>query len=192
MAKLDEMVKAKKLAKVDTPTDWCSNMTVREKPLANGSTKIRICLDPSQTINKAIIIPHYQIPTTSELLPHLAGKKYKTFSIFDALDGFTQVVLDEESSHLTTMHTPWGRYRWLRLAYGLSSAPEEFQLRMHEVLDGLEGVFCIADDMLVVGQGDTREEADKNHDNNVIALMRRVRDRISSVTLKRYSSSYKG
>jgi hypothetical protein len=139
--------------------------------------KIRLCLDPSQTINKAIIIPHYQIPTTTELLPHLAGRKYKTFSIFDALDGFTQVDLDEESSYLTTMHTPWGRYRWLRLAYGLSSAPEEFQLRIHEVLDGLEGVFCIADDILVVGQGDTREEADKIHDNNVIALMHHVKNR---------------
>ena len=75
------------------------------------------------------------------------------------------------------MHTPWGRYRWLRLPYGVSSAPEEFQRRMHEALDGLQLVYCIADDILIIGQGNTREEADRNHDQNVLALMLRVRSR---------------
>ncbi len=172
--KLDEMVRDKKLEKVETPTDWCSNMTVREKLRADGSTKVRLCMDPSQTINKAIVIPHYQIPTTAEMLPQLSGKKFKTFSIFDALDGFTQIELDEESKDLTTMHTPWGRYRWCRLPYGISCAPEEFQMRMHEAIEGLEGVFNIADDVFVVGQGDTREEADMIHDQNVLALMHRA------------------
>jgi len=175
--KLDEMVTEGKLQKIEEPTDWCSNMTVTEKDLPDGGTKIRICLDPSQTINKAIDIPHYQIPTVAETLPHLAGKKYKTFSIFDALDGFTQVTLDDVSSECTTMHTPWGRYRWLRLPYGVSSGPEEFQLRMHEALENLAETHCIADDIMVVGQGDTREEADKNHDLHVLALMERAQQR---------------
>ena len=176
-AKLDDMVECGKLKKVDQPTNWCSNMTVREKVLPDGTTKVRLCLDPSQTLNKAIIIPRYQIPTVQEILPRLSGKKHKTFSIFDALDGFTQVVLTDESSLLTTMHTPWGRYCWLRLPYGISCAPEEFQLRMHEALEGLRGVYCIADDVLVVGQGDTVEEANRNHDLNVLALMKRLRDK---------------
>ena len=90
-----------KLEKVDIPTAWCNNMTVREKSLPDGKTKLCICLDPSQAVNKAIKIPHYQIPTTAELLPLLAGDRYKTFSIFDALDGFIQVELDNESSLLT-------------------------------------------------------------------------------------------
>lgn len=57
------------------------------------------------------------------------------------------------------MHAPWGRYCWLRLPCRISSAPEEFQLRMHETLEGLQDVYCIADDILVAGQGETREEA---------------------------------
>ena len=97
-ANLDDMVECGKLKKVDQPTNWCSNMTVREKVLPDGTTKVRLCLDPSQTLNKAIIIPRYQIPTVQEILPRLSGKKHKTFSIFDALDGFTQVVLTDESS----------------------------------------------------------------------------------------------
>ncbi len=94
-AKLDEMVQAGKLKKTEVPTDWCSNMTIVEKQRPEGSTKLRICLDPSQTVNKAIVIPRYQIPTVAELLPRLSGHKHKTFSIFDVLDGFTQVSRDE-------------------------------------------------------------------------------------------------
>ena len=116
--------------------------------LPDGNTKVRLCLDPSQTLNKAIVIPHYQIPTIQEILPPLSGKKYKTFPIFDALDGFTQIALTEESHPLTAMHTPRGRYCWLHLPYGISSAPKEFQLQMHEALEGLQDVFCIADDLL--------------------------------------------
>lgn len=184
-AKLDEMVAEGKLEKVNTPTAWCNNMTVRERILPDKTEKVRICIDPSQAVNKAIIVPRYQIPTTNELLPQLAGHKYKTFSIFDALDGFTQLALDEESSLLTTMHTPWGRYKWRRLAYGLSNSPEEFQCRIHECLDGLVGVFCIADDILVFGLGNSRSEADKNHDINVLALMERLRDRNMKINPKK-------
>ena len=175
------MVHDNKLVKVEEPT-YC--VTVREKTLPDGSTKVRICLDSSQTINKAISIPRYQIPTTQEVLPKLSGKKVKTFSIFDALDGFTQVELDEESSYYTTMHTPC-RYRWVWLPYGVSSAPEEFQCRIHEALDGLLGVYCIADDILVVGQGNTREAANEEHDQNVLALMVRSGERHQKLNVRK-------
>ena len=61
------------------PTDWLLNILVKEKP--NGNT--RICIDPSQTINKAICRPVYTIPTIKEKLPLL--KNAKVFTIVDAL-----------------------------------------------------------------------------------------------------------
>ena len=48
---------------VTQPTDWLSNILVKEKP--NG--KVRICIDPSQTINKTIKRPKYTIPTIEEI-----------------------------------------------------------------------------------------------------------------------------
>lgn len=112
-------------------------------------------------MKKAIIIPRYHIPTIQRILPKLSGKKQNTFSISDALDGFIQIKLAEEASLYTVMHTPWGRYCWLRQPYRISSAQEQFQLRMHEALEGLQDVYCIADDTVVVGQGDTKQEAGK-------------------------------
>ena len=87
----------------------------------------------------------------------------------------TQTIkLTEESSLLTTMHTPWGRYHWTRLPFGISSAPEEFQRRIHHVLCGLEGVVNIADDIIVVGRDKTLPEATHDHDRTVIELMDRL------------------
>ena len=41
-----------------------------------------------------------------------------------------------------------------RMPFGKSTAPQEFQSRQHEVLEGLSGVEVIADDILVYGSGD--------------------------------------
>ena len=59
------------LKKVTEPTAWISNSVYREKP--DGS--IRMCIDPSQTINKAIKVPKYPIPAVDELLPKLNNAK---------------------------------------------------------------------------------------------------------------------
>ena len=56
---------------VTQPTDWLSNMLIKKKP--NG--KLRICIDPGQTINKAIKRPKYTIPTIEERLPLLTKSK---------------------------------------------------------------------------------------------------------------------
>ena len=170
---LDKLIHSGQLIRVNAPTPWISNMVVRERPAtATKPAKVRICLDPSQTVNKAILRPVYPIPTLEENLHRF--HKAKIFSTFDIKDAFQTIRLTEESSLLTTMHTPWGRYRWTRLPFGISSAPEEFQRRIHDVLCGLEGVVNIADDIIVIGRGKTLTEATQDHDRTVIELMDRL------------------
>ncbi|KAJ8406532.1 hypothetical protein AAFF_G00301060 [Aldrovandia affinis] len=79
--------------------------------------------------------------------------------------------LDYESSLMTTFWTPWGRKRWLKLPFGVSVAPEVYQRKQHELLAGLKGIEPIADDILVVGCGDTDKEAESDHDAKLVALM---------------------
>jgi len=85
-------------------------------------------------------------------------------------DGFLQIELDKESSRITTFQTSWGRHRWLRIPYGISPAPEYFQLTLDQNLQGLSGIYRKADDLLIIGQGDTKEDADKDHDANLVRL----------------------
>ena len=45
-----------------------------------------------------------------------------------------------------------------------------------EITDGLEGVFAIADDCLIVDQGETIEEATANHDQVLTKFLERCQD----------------
>jgi len=59
----------------------------------------------------------------------------------------------------------WGRCRWIRLPFSISSAPEEFQRRLHDILCGMQGVVNIAD-IIVVGRGESL--ADAHVDNDMV------------------------
>ncbi|KAK8777878.1 hypothetical protein V5799_020780 [Amblyomma americanum] len=87
----------------------------------------------------------------------LAGAKF--FSHLDANAGFHQIPLDEQSSKMCTFATPFGRYRFLRLPFGLASASEVFQKALNEVFDGIPGVRVYVDDVLIWGA--TRAEHDQ-------------------------------
>ena len=123
--------------------------------------KIRLCLDPKD-LDNAVKRPKYQMPTLEEMLSKLNNAK--VFSTLDAKDGFYQISLDEESSMLTTFRTPFGRYRYLRMPFRISSASEEFEAKLHERLGGIDGVKILRDDILMVGYGNTVEDATANHD----------------------------
>lgn len=144
-------------------------MTVRET-----RDKFKICLDPSITINKAIQVPKHPIPRFEDILPHLNGAK--CFSVADAMSGFTNTLLDNESSLFTTFYTPFGRYRWLRLPYGVSRGPEEYHGRQQEALGTLKGVCNIADDILIYRCGETHEQAEKDHVENLYHFFVRMRE----------------
>ena len=67
---LDKMESEGKICRQYEPTAWCSNMTIRKT-----KDKFRICLDPSNTINKAIRVPKHPIPRFEDILPQLNGAK---------------------------------------------------------------------------------------------------------------------
>ena len=49
------------------------------------------------------------------------------------------------------------------MPFGICSAPEVFQRKMHELIEGLPGVEVVANDFAVVGFESTEEEATPNH-----------------------------
>ena len=165
---LDRLVKTGILIPVDVPTDWFSSMAVVKK--SNGT--IRLCIDP-KALNQALKRIHYPLPVIDDLLPLLANAK--VFSVVDAKNGFWHVQLDSESSLLTTFGTPWERFRWTRLPFGISPFPEEFQRKLECALEGLDGVKPIFDDILVFGVGETQAEGLSDHDSKLKALFERCR-----------------
>ena len=158
------------IQRVTYPTEWISSMVVVNK----ANNKIRLCIDP-KPLNKALQRNNYPTPTIDDLLPNLS--KARIFSVADTKNGFWHIQLDDASSDLTTFGTPWGRYRWLRLPFGISPSSEEFQRRLEEALEGLNGVKPIHDDILIYGCGDSDEEAMADHDKNLEAFFQRCREK---------------
>ena len=155
---------------VDKPTEWVSQMAIVEK--ANGS--LRICIDP-KPLNVALKREHFKLPTFDKTIPKLANATI--FSRLDVKSAFWHVKLDEASSHLTTMTTPFDRYRWKRLPFGRKVSSEIFQKRLLQALEGISGIMCVADDIVVIGQGDNLETAKADHAQNLILLQKQCKDK---------------
>ena len=165
----EELARMEKLGvirKVDKPTNWCAGMVTVPKP--NG--KIRICVDLTK-LNENVCRETYPLPKIDALLRETEST---LFMNIDANSGFWQKKLAENFQLLTTFLTPFGRYCFQRLLFGLKSAPERFQKRMLNELEGLEGVICIMDDILVHGK------TQKEHDERLEAVLTRlIRARIT-------------
>ena len=185
--KLGELVDRKVIVPVTEPTEWVSSMLAIVKP-----NKVCICIDP-RDLNCAIRREHYQLPTIEEVASRLAGaKKFtlcaKKFTLCDAKDGFHQIVLDDASSYLTTFNSPFGRYRWMRMPFGISSAPKVWQRRIHEFVEDLEGVEVIADDFLIAGFGETGKEINtslKRHEHGFFQKCREWNLKLNKAKMKR-------
>ena len=139
------------IEKVTLPTDWVNQMAVVQKK----SGKVRLCLDP-RPLNVSLKREHYPLPVLDDILPQLSNAT--VFSICDLKDGYLHCPLDEQSSLLTTFATPWGRYKWKRLPFGLKVSSEIFQKRLLQALDGLIGVQCVADDIIIWGSSDAEHD----------------------------------
>ena len=53
------------------------------------------------------------------------------------------------------------------MLFGIRQAPELFQRRLQSAIDDLPEVYTIADDVLIVGEGDTHEIACQDHDKKL-------------------------
>ena len=137
---------------VDQPTDWVSSITYIQK--ANG--ELHLCLDPCD-LNRAICHDHPKMPTVEEVAHEFTNLYY--FTKLDAHHGYWSIVLDEESSLLTTFNSPFGRYHFLHLPFGLVCSQEIFQKKIDQFLEECPGHIGIADDITIHGHTEAEHDA---------------------------------
>ena len=85
-------------------------------------------------------------------------------------EGKWQVSLNEESSYLTTFNTSYGRFRFIRMPFGLNVAGDALQCKRDAVYSNLKGVAGIADCMFIYGT------SDDDHDKNLTNFLNRTRE----------------
>lgn len=110
------------ISPVEEPTQW--------RAVPKPSAAVRICAHYCQ-LNKAVLWEVHPLPKVDATLAQLAGATI--FTKMDANCGFWQISLSEESPSLTTFMTPFRRYAFNKLPFGICTAPEHFQRRMSQM-----------------------------------------------------------
>ena len=167
-AELECIEKLGVITRVSEPIPWCATMVVVPK----SSGAVQICVD-MKPLNENVLREVHPIPKVDTTLAQLTGATM--FSRLDANSGFWQIPLAKESRLLTTFITPYGRFCFNKLPFGIASAPEAFQRHMNDILSGLPGVLYHVDDILAFGA--TPEEQDRR----LRAVLERIKE--AGVTL---------
>ncbi|XP_021351252.1 uncharacterized protein K02A2.6-like [Mizuhopecten yessoensis] len=154
-SKIHELESLDIIEKVEEPSAWVSPVVII--PKSNGD--IRLCVDMRRA-NEAVIRERYPIPTVDEILQDL--NQSKVFSKLDIRWAYHQIELAPESRGITTFQTHLGMYRYKRLMFGISCAPELYNKIIQQVLRECPGVNSIFDDIVV--HGETQGEHNKNLD----------------------------
>ena len=131
---LNKMIKLGVIKPIYEATPWISSFVIIETGKdTNKKTgaqdpypkmKMRVCLDPSN-LNKATTRETYYYRTIEDVIPELHAAKY--FTIIYIKCRFWQVTLDKASSLLTTFNTPYGRFCFTTMPFGLNVAGHAFQ-----------------------------------------------------------------
>ena len=127
---------------VGSPVSWCSKMLVT--PKKNG--KPRRVVD-FQKLNAQCLRETHHCPSPFRAASQVPAGTLKT--VFDAVDGYHSIPLDEASQPLTTFITEWGRYNYLRLPQGYLAAGDAYTRRFDEILSPLPRKTKVVDDCLL-------------------------------------------
>lgn len=142
--------------------------------------QIRICID-MRMANKAIERENHPLPTMECFLPYIAHSIF--FTKLDVENAFYQVLISEQSRVITTFIAKGGLFRYKRLIFGISCAPEKFQKIMETILSECEGALNFIDDVLIHGA------TEEIHDNRLAKVLQVLKK--YNVTLNERKCVYK-
>ena len=157
-------------------TEWINSIV----PVMKEDSSLRLCLDPKD-LNKAIERNQWYARTLDDILPELAQSNY--FTVKDATSGCWHVLLNFKSSLLTTFNTLWGKYRWLRMPFGLKVSGDVFQERLDRGLRLVPGALGITDDIVIHG-------ATENIHDGTVSVMCKT-ERLNNLSLNSRKMQFK-
>ena len=133
------------IVKVTEPTTLCAPGFFIPTP---DGVRVRMVTDFT-SLNEFVERLVHPFPSVGEIVQSVPSSA-KFFVKLDAVHGYFQLALDEESSRLTpTFLLPSGRYRYLRAPMDLSASSDEWCRMPDWIVDGLPWAMKIVDDTLV-------------------------------------------
>ena len=159
---------------------WANPIVVVKKKSAPGEPiRRRLCIDFRKLnallpeVKKAAsaakgIVSLYPLPRIDDMYAKLRGAK--VFSTLDLRAGYHHIGLTKDSIEKTAFVTPFGKYQFNKLPFGLAQAPAYFQLLMDHVLQGLSFAFAYLDDIIIFSTSESE------HLEHVKIVFQRLRE----------------
>lgn len=110
---------------------------------------MRLCVD-LRPLNARILKQKYLFPLIEDCFAQLSDRS--VFTLLDFKDGFHQIKVNPQHTKYFSFATPDGQFEYVRLPFGFSEAPAEFQKRVVQVLQPLirqDKVLVYIDDILI-------------------------------------------
>ena len=150
---------------VPSTSPWASPV-YRTVPKKDGS--VRVCID-YRKLNLVTTADPYYMTTLEEILEKVGGSKVMTK--LDLAKGFYQVEVEPLSQDKTAFISPFGKYQFLRMPFGLKNAPATFQRLMEVVLAGCYDCSAPYIDDIVVFSNSAEEHV--QHLRRVLGALRK-------------------
>ncbi|KAG2988130.1 hypothetical protein PC128_g24111 [Phytophthora cactorum] len=132
----------------------------------------------SRRLNLQLERHPWPLPKINELFRSIP--RFVFVTVLDLNMGYYAIHLTYRSSLLTTFILPFGKYCWLRLLMGISTAPDHFQARIDQLLGNLPFSRCCLDDVLIVTETNFAD-----HLQQVEVVLRRLEDAGRTVSVKK-------
>ena len=113
---------------------------LQQEVITAGKTKGQISIHP--------------LPKIDEMYAKLKG--VKVFSTIDLRSGYHHIAFDKSSRAKTVFVTPFGKYEFLMVPFGLAQAPAYFQLLMNKILKGLKFVMTYLDNIIIFSKNESQ------------------------------------
>ena len=94
------------------------------------------------------------MPKVEDIFSKLNGAKY--FSTLDLRAGYHHIPLDQSSIPKTAFNSPFGKYEYVKVPFGLAQAPAYFQELMTRILRDFDLAIAYLDDIIIFSR--TAEE----------------------------------
>ena len=147
---------------------WASPIVVVPKKSQHGEPpKKRLCIDfrKINNLQQAVItegkskgcLSLVPLPKIDEMYAKLKGAKF--FSTIDLRSGYYHIALGKDSCAKMAFVTPFGKYEFLQVPFGLAQAPAYFQHLMNQVLDNCSFAMTYLDDIIIFSESEEQHLA---------------------------------
>eukprot|EP00253_Pinus_taeda_P027006 PITA_27006 len=119
----------------------------------NKTGEIHLRID-FRNLNKVSLKDNYPLPKMDHILQRVVGAS--RISLLDGYSGYNQILVHEDDRDKTTFTTPWGKFHYAKMSFGLKNEGATFQHAMDVAFANEKDIFLVVylDDLTVFSNSD--------------------------------------